>query len=68
MPTATRAAFVPTQPPPMITTLPGATPGSRLYRTGHRARRSAQGAMEWLGFGIPEKREETLINLAAIKQ
>ena len=29
--------------------------------------RSDLGAMEWLGFGVPEKREETLINLAAIK-
>ena len=25
------------------------------------------GAVEWLGFGVPEKREETLLNLAAVK-
>jgi len=25
------------------------------------------GAMEWFGFGVPEKREETLLNLAALK-
>jgi ubiquinone/menaquinone biosynthesis C-methylase UbiE len=30
--------------------------------------RSDLGLMERLGFGVPEKREETLINLAAIKQ
>jgi SAM-dependent methyltransferase len=26
------------------------------------------GAMEWFGFGVPAQREETLINLAAVKQ
>ena len=25
------------------------------------------GAMEWFGFGVPEQREETLVNLAAVK-
>jgi ubiquinone/menaquinone biosynthesis C-methylase UbiE len=25
------------------------------------------GAVEWLGFGVPERREETLVNLAAVK-
>src|SRR6185295_12870750 len=25
------------------------------------------GAVEWFGFGVPEKREETLLNLAALK-
>lgn len=29
--------------------------------------RSDLGALEWLGFGVPEDREETLLNLAALK-
>jgi ubiquinone/menaquinone biosynthesis C-methylase UbiE len=29
--------------------------------------RADLGAMEWLGFGVPAEREETLINLAAVK-
>jgi ubiquinone/menaquinone biosynthesis C-methylase UbiE len=29
--------------------------------------RSDLGALEWLGFGVPQEREETLLNLAALK-
>jgi SAM-dependent methyltransferase len=29
--------------------------------------RADLGALEWLGFGVPAEREETLVNLAAVK-
>lgn len=29
--------------------------------------RSDLGALEWFGFGVPEQREETLVNVVAVK-